>query len=205
MSTLGSRIRESREKKNMSQSDLAESVGSRSKAVVSQWEGDVSRPDVDRLVAIARTLEVPVAYLLDCYVGIPGQVLLSDEQVLIEKYRALDERGRRKVDECLKEQADRCRAGIERSVGPHFRASNEVFLAPGDNQFDTMKKAVPLLDELMKETQVSFGELATFLWGLGYAGMIGADDLESVMIGEKIPSTSLYLAILSYLKIYAKK
>lgn len=96
MSTLGKRMREARESKGLLQNQLAKMIGARSAGVISNWENDLNKPDIDKLLAICKALNVSVGSLLGF--AAEGEFICSPaEQQLIEKYRGLDERGQSAV------------------------------------------------------------------------------------------------------------
>ena len=82
MSTLGSRIKESRESKKMLQSDLAVAVGVKSSAVISNWEKDINKPDADKIVKLCSILDVTASYLLDYYGA--EDVNAAEDHLIIE-------------------------------------------------------------------------------------------------------------------------
>lgn len=57
------RLKELRKWENMSQSRLAELIGV-AQSNVSDWENDVSRPEYDNLIKIAKIFDVSTDYLL---------------------------------------------------------------------------------------------------------------------------------------------
>lgn len=202
MSSLGFRIRAARENVNLSQSDLAGKVGARSKAVISQWESDVSRPDVDKLVAVAYALAVPVSYLLDCHVGEDAPNLLPHERRLIEAYRGLDETGRARVGAYLAEQADRCKAAVQKSTQVIDIQPDDLFLPEGDEQYETMRLSASVLEQMRGLSHKAYSEIAEHLWSLGLAGAISASDVEDIFRKKKVPSPALYMVIVAYLQFY---
>lgn len=111
MQTLGSRIREARERKGLLQSELATLVGVKSSGIISNWEKDVNKPDSDKLVRLCKALDVSASYILD-YSG-SDFVVTTSEQEIIEKYRTLDDHGKRVVDFLLNEEAARVAALME--------------------------------------------------------------------------------------------
>lgn len=64
MYDLGSRIKEAREKRGLSQRELACRV-SKSPSAISSYESNVQTPPTDVLISIARALHVSVAYLIE--------------------------------------------------------------------------------------------------------------------------------------------
>lgn len=63
MYDLGSRIKEAREKRGLSQRELASRV-SKSPSAISSYESNVQTPPTDVLISIARALHVSIAYLI---------------------------------------------------------------------------------------------------------------------------------------------
>lgn len=82
---IGSRIRNFREAKKLSQKDFAKQIGV-SNSRVSNWEQGVNRPDVDLLVDICRVLNVSPSELLDF--RLDTDELTQHERQLIINYRA---------------------------------------------------------------------------------------------------------------------
>lgn len=113
MSTLGGRIREAREAKHLLQSGLALRVGV-SAAVISNWEKDINKPDVEKLVALCKALEVSPAYLLDYWEQ--DSSLTLPEWVLLKKYRLLDVHGKKITEAVLSEEYARMTRHEEASV-----------------------------------------------------------------------------------------
>ena len=64
MYDLGTRIKEAREKRGLSQRDLAERIN-RSVPTISNYETNVQVPPTDVLVSIAHSLHVSITYLVD--------------------------------------------------------------------------------------------------------------------------------------------
>jgi transcriptional regulator with XRE-family HTH domain len=63
MRTIGTRIREAREAKGLTRSELAKLAGPVSHVAVSQWEADQTRPRDARLEKIAAVLDVDYNWL----------------------------------------------------------------------------------------------------------------------------------------------
>lgn len=62
--TFGKRMKAARERMRMTQPIVAKEFGVKVQAV-SNWERDVDSPGIDRLMPLARLLEVPVEWLLE--------------------------------------------------------------------------------------------------------------------------------------------
>lgn len=100
---LGSRIKEFRERLDISQKELAAKLGV-SSARLSNWEQGINRPDVDTLPILCQALEISPNALLNV-----DQVPVSSEDLsLLRSYHDLDEHGKRVVDAVLQIEYERC-------------------------------------------------------------------------------------------------
>lgn len=97
LSTLGSRIYAARKAKNLKQNDLAEIIDVGSGAVISNWEKDINKPDIEKLLKLCHALDVSLEYLLSY--GIED--FSSKERTIIQKYRTIDARGKEIIDTLL--------------------------------------------------------------------------------------------------------
>lgn len=61
--TLGQRIQELRKKHSLSQEALGEALGV-SRQAISKWEGDLTIPELDKLIAMSKLFAIPVGQLL---------------------------------------------------------------------------------------------------------------------------------------------
>lgn len=98
MNSLGTRIRNLRELHSMQQSELAQLVGVRND-VISNWERDVNKPNVDKLILLCKALNTTLAFLLD-YSG-AEENLSPLERTHIQKYRRLTDNGRAAIDRTM--------------------------------------------------------------------------------------------------------
>lgn len=135
MQTLGSRIREARERKGLLQSELATLVGVKSSGIISNWEKDVNKPDSDKLVRLCKALDVSASYILD-YSG-SDFVVTTSEQEIIEKYRTLDDHGRRVVNFLLNEEAARVAASKEQG---HKHLTDEEAIALATQRYGSIRR-----------------------------------------------------------------
>lgn len=109
MSTLGERIKYSRESKGLLQSELATLVGVKSSGVISNWEKDINKPDAEKIVKLCDVLDISASFLLDYY-GKSTFEAKPAEINHIKKYRALDSHGKKMVDFTLQEEWERSTA-----------------------------------------------------------------------------------------------
>ena len=99
MTTLGERIKESREKLGMSQAELANAIKIKaSSGVISNWERDLNKPDAEKIIKRCQILKLSASYLLDYY-GSTGFETTLSEQLHIKKYRQLDTYGKKAVEQ----------------------------------------------------------------------------------------------------------
>lgn len=81
---IGNRIRQYREKKKLTQKQLADLIGV-SNSRVSNWEKGINRPDADIIADICRALDVSPSVLLD--VRLSTDELNDKERKIIKAYR----------------------------------------------------------------------------------------------------------------------
>lgn len=81
---IGNRIRQYREKKKLTQKQLADMIGV-SNSRVSNWEKGINRPDADIIADICRALDVSPSVLLD--VRLSTDELNDKERRIIKAYR----------------------------------------------------------------------------------------------------------------------
>ena len=100
---LGDRIRKAREDMGLSQGNLAQLIGVKSGAVISNWEKGLNKPDAEKLVSLCEALHVTASYLLDFY----GKTSDPEQQAerrttpkelrLLSTYRQLHSEGQDKL------------------------------------------------------------------------------------------------------------
>ena len=84
---IGSRIKDVRKYRKMTQQELADGVGVK-KAIISLYESNQRKPSFEALEAIADTLNIDMAYLF-------GETSLSISEIdLVNHYRMSSEAGR---------------------------------------------------------------------------------------------------------------
>jgi len=92
---IGARLKKLRKEKKMTQDDVAKYLQI-ARATYSRYETEEREMTHESLVKLARLFDVSVDYILGRYDTNP--ILLNDEEIdLIEKFRALDERGRKSI------------------------------------------------------------------------------------------------------------
>ncbi|WP_317400466.1 helix-turn-helix domain-containing protein [Anaerotruncus colihominis] len=126
--TFGERLVASRERKSISQKQLADMLGI-TPTRLNYWEKDKRQPDVSNIKRLASALGVSTDYLIGNEVLRPISVvkLSKSEEEHIKKYRVLDKHGKESVDLILDHEYNRCTepapvVDLERNVIP-FRCS----------------------------------------------------------------------------------
>ncbi|GHU93003.1 putative repressor protein - phage associated [Clostridia bacterium] len=99
MGTLGSRIRDARERNSLQQSELAQAIGVKA-GVITNWERDVNKPSADKIALIAQALNITLSHLLDYDPDAQG--LPPDERELLTDYRVLTSDGKAHVRQTAK-------------------------------------------------------------------------------------------------------
>ena len=97
MSTIGERIKASRESKGLLQSELAKMVGEKSAGVISNWEQNVSKPNANKIIKLCEVLEISPAYLLNYYGKEKAPPLPDEAEKVAKDYWSLDRWGRQVV------------------------------------------------------------------------------------------------------------
>ena len=93
------RLRELRANKKLTQADVAAYLQI-ARESYSRYESGEREMTYDALIALARLFSVSTDYLLGCQDAVPS-FLSEEERAHIERYRVLDERGRKTVNTLL--------------------------------------------------------------------------------------------------------
>lgn len=100
--SLSDNLKEARQRKKLTQEELANILG-KSKNVISNWERGDNKPDADTLFALCDILDVDANFLLGWSENMDFALSIK-EQDHIKKYRNLDERGKMNVDVLLENE-----------------------------------------------------------------------------------------------------
>ena len=104
---IGERIKESRQRCRMLQSDLAARIGVKSSGIISNWERGLNKPNAEQIVALCRAMNISASYLLD-YSGKDEFEASPEEIELIGRFRCLDHYGKTAVKSLIDNEAVRC-------------------------------------------------------------------------------------------------
>jgi len=106
--SIGTRIKDARIAKKLTQPQLAELIGV-SKGAIGNYEADKSSPEDDILYRLIKVLDVDANYIFQDEIEISKpSVLLPKEADIIKKYRALDEHGIEMVNMVVDAEHRRC-------------------------------------------------------------------------------------------------
>ena len=116
--TIGARIREYREARQLTQQQLAERIGESRGSLISNYENGSSRPDCDKLTKLCVALSVSADELLG--IKVDPQKLSSEEWVRTTKIRRLDEHGKLVVDYIIDEEYARVISSAKKKNRPRL-------------------------------------------------------------------------------------
>ena len=102
---FGDKLKKARISAKLKQSDLAKILDT-TNTTISNWENNVSKPDVDTIEYICGALNVPASYFFNTPDSVTP-ILTITEQAHIKKYRTLDEHGKKAVDCILNVEFER--------------------------------------------------------------------------------------------------
>ena len=99
--SFGEKLKTARTQKGFTQYELAKKLKV-TNGTISNWENNISKPDLDLLCNICGVLNVKADFFLEA--DPPIEDLNSSEFEMIEKYRLLDSHGKKIVDFVLNEE-----------------------------------------------------------------------------------------------------
>lgn len=102
--TFGEKLKAARTNASLKQAELAKQLGTTGNTI-SNWENNVSKPDLDTLSYICGILGVNASYFLEA--KIPENEIALTELNIIKKYRELDAHGKEMVDFTLHKEWER--------------------------------------------------------------------------------------------------
>jgi len=202
MSTLGERIKYAREQAGLSQAKLAQACDVSAAAIISNWESNTNRPDVEKLVKLCIALHVHPSYLLDYYTD-EELTLSPEEKSFIRDLRELDPPRVQIIRDTLNGQLDIIRQLGEgyRVTSPH-KITDPVFLSKEDADYKEIKIKCRELDKLRNERYVSYEDITKFLWSIGYGDRICLGYIRGIFppFQTRVPNRQLYCRIRAFIE-----
>ncbi len=114
--SIGTRIKECREKLGMTQEDLAALLGV-SKGAIGNYESGNGYPKIENMTKLFKILQTDANFLFQDEVESKvNAIISSQEKYHIKKYRTLDEYGKEVVDSVLDIESKRCENALQGSV-----------------------------------------------------------------------------------------
>ena len=105
--TFGEKLKIARTEAGLKQAELAKQLNTTGNTI-SNWENNVSKPDLDMLSYICGILHVNASFFLQP--SLPEDEVSIQELQMIKKYRALDSHGKEMVDFTLTKEYERSEA-----------------------------------------------------------------------------------------------
>ncbi len=93
--TFGDKLKQARTIRGLKQSELAKQLGV-TNTTISNWEKNVSKPDLDMLSYICGILSVKASYFLSP--TLPDDEISIPEFEIVKKYRSLDDSGKKHIN-----------------------------------------------------------------------------------------------------------
>lgn len=154
--SVASRIKEMREQRGMSRSELAEKLGV-TVGAISNYENGVSSPKEPILFGIIEALACDANYLFQDVVNIPKKLndVTMAEFEKIKMYRKLDSHGKELVDFILNKETERITAAEQehqKATSPktvHLTTYYQRMASAGNGEYlfdDMLETQIPILD-----------------------------------------------------------
>lgn len=102
--TFGDKLKQARTIRGLKQSELAKQLGV-TNTTISNWEKNVSKPDLDMLSYICGILSVKASYFLSPI--LPDDEISIPEFEIVKKYRLLDDSGKKHINYELERELNR--------------------------------------------------------------------------------------------------
>lgn len=125
--SLGNRIKEARKNAGLKQSDIAQLLNIKN-TTVSNWEKDISKPDIDTIEYLCGLFNVSANYFIADMAS--KEVLSFSEKEHIEKYRSLDSLDKKAVDGLLDTLSEREKPIIKEQSQDTEQSKEFIVLEP---------------------------------------------------------------------------
>lgn len=196
--SLGEKILALRKTMGYSQMELAEIMGEKSAKVISTWEKNQSKPDIDKVVRLCNVFSCPISGLIE---GTNDFDMTKDEVVLINKWRGLDDLGKSVAMCNIDFQLDRWNSLDIKKPDTDVDEPSKLFIDKNDADYYAMKEKCKELITLKKNSFLRESEIRLLLaYEDGYSGQLSIADLIMIFNGMKVPSQELYSHIYEILE-----
>lgn len=130
---IGAVLKSARERRGLTQLQVAETLGKRQQTI-GNWETGYAQPDANTLFALCDLYNISID---DAFGGGRHVVVSSSEKEHLEKYRTLDDHGKRVVDFLLNEEAARVAASKEQG---HKHLTDEESIALATQRYGSIRR-----------------------------------------------------------------
>ncbi len=130
---IGAVLKSARERRGLTQLQVAETLGKRQQTI-GNWETGYAQPDANTLFALCDLYNISID---DAFGGGRHVVVSSSEKEHLEKYRTLDDHGKRVVDFLLNEEAARVAASKEQG---HKHLTDEEAIALATQRYGSIRR-----------------------------------------------------------------
>ena len=130
---IGAVLKSARERRGLTQLQVAETLGKRQQTI-GNWETGYAQPDANTLFALCDLYNISID---DAFGGGRHVVVSSSEKEHLEKYRTLDDHGKRVVDFLLNEEAARVAALMEQG---HKHLTDEEAIALATQRYGSIRR-----------------------------------------------------------------
>lgn len=129
--TFGEKINAARTIKGLTQKQLADKIGAKHNSI-SDWEKNKNKPDPDTIKLLCEVLEISPNYLLSNSVN---DEVSPTEKKLLNKYRSLDNHGKKTVDFILDNEYERSKNSVRNGeIAEKFFSSSAPELTTEDGK-----------------------------------------------------------------------
>ena len=137
---IGAVLKSARERRGLTQLQVAETLGKRQQTI-GNWETGYAQPDANTLFALCDLYNISID---DAFGGGRHVVVSSSEKEHLEKYRTLDDHGKRVVDFLLNEEAARVAASKEQG---HKHLTDEEAIALASQRYGSIRRTTADQDQ----------------------------------------------------------
>lgn len=130
---IGAVLKSAKERRGLTQLQVAETLGKRQQTI-GNWETGYAQPDANTLFALCDLYNISID---DAFGGGRHVVVSSSEKEHLEKYRTLDDHGKRVVDFLLNEEAARVAASKEQG---HKHLTDEEAISLASQRFGSIRR-----------------------------------------------------------------
>lgn len=198
---IGERIKAYRERRGLKLKELVEPLNLSGTSSITNWESNLSKPDLDRFLTLCMELDVSPNTLLGVTKWDAEYSEESDAE-LLRWYHALDSRGQDEVLACIKTHLERC--GYYRHGGEEITA---LFIGVDNPNYSRIRESCKELRKLQRRNRISYEDIFHYLSRISpYCELhLCLAYVIQIMHGSRCPSEPLYTELRAFLSSETKK